>query len=112
MMGHKNWTIPNIDIVHAHVVTGFTTAVYKCNILKGWVTRLSFVVKVPGPRQLDFGCGPTIWSVLSSSAQCSDITLAEFAPQLRKEVEKWIKKDNTAFDWKPMIKLVAKKENA
>ncbi len=60
---------------------------------------------------MDFGCGPTIWAVLSSSAQCKDITLAEFAPQLRKEVETWIDKNRTAFDWKPMMEFVAKKEN-
>ena len=50
-------------------------------------------------------------SVLSSSAQCSDITLAEYAPQLRAEVDKWINKAPDAHDWTPLIKYIATKEN-
>ncbi len=73
-------------------------------------TIFLFSVKVPGVRQLDFGCGPTIMSVLSSSAQCSEITMSEFSPRLREEVEKWINKDPEAHDWVPIMKYLAEKE--
>ncbi len=68
-------------------------------------------MKVGGPRQLDFGCGPTIMSVLSSSLQCSDITLADYSPQLRDEVDKWINREADAHDWAPIMKYIADKEN-
>ncbi len=50
-------------------------------------------------------------SVLSSSAQCTDITMTEFSPRLREEVVKWINEDPEAHDWVPIMKYLAGKEN-
>ena len=52
---------------------------------------------------LDYGCGPALAHVIISA---TEITLAEFTPECRKEVQLWLDKDPSAWDWTPYIKYV------
>ena len=56
---------------------------------------------------LDYGCGPALAHIISAAGiPATEITLAEFAPECRKEVQLWLDKDPSAWDWTPYIKYV------
>ena len=70
-----------------------------------------FFHSVPLPQAelklLDFGCGPVIANVISASQYVSDIVLAEYTPQSRILLEKWLKQDSSfTFDWSPHFKYI------
>ena len=70
-----------------------------------------FFHSVPLPQAelklLDYGCGPVIANVISASQYVSDIVLAEYTPQGRVLLEKWLKRDPSfTFDWSPHFKYI------
>ena len=59
-----------------------------------------------GLSVLDFGCGPTIYGIISLAQYSPKIVLAEYAEQNRVEIHKWLQGDSDAFDWTPTIRHV------
>lgn len=48
---------------------------------------------------LEFGCGPTIHHALAMATVAGEIHMADYLESNRDEVEKWLHRDATAFDW-------------
>ena len=63
--------------------------------------------KYSGYKLLDICSGPTVYSIISASKYFSQIYLTDYALQNRKAVEKWLSRDQAAFDWSPYFKMVA-----
>ena len=55
---------------------------------------------------LDFGGGPSIYSLISACPHVREIVFAEFTEPNRNEVNAWLRKDASAFDWSPYFKHV------
>jgi hypothetical protein len=55
-------------------------------------------------RLLEFGCGPTIYQLISAAASVSRITLAEYDASNRQEIEAWLAQDPAAWDWRPFVR--------
>jgi len=70
---------------------------------------LRFYVEVfhdmaPKSTMLDFGSGPTIYSLISAVTKVKEIQIVEYLEANRLELRKWLTRDNTAFNWLPFIK--------
>ncbi|XP_019632837.1 PREDICTED: nicotinamide N-methyltransferase-like [Branchiostoma belcheri] len=52
-----------------------------------------------GGRLIDIGSGSTLYQVISASRFFSEIVCSDYSKDARAEIEKWLKKDGTAFDW-------------
>ena len=59
-------------------------------------------------KVLDYGCGPALVHVISAAgiSDATEIILAEFTDECRKQIQLWIDKDPSAWDWTPYIKYV------
>ena len=55
---------------------------------------------------LEFGGGPSLYSLISACPHVKEIVFAEFTEPNRNEVEAWLRKDASAFDWSPYFKHV------
>ncbi len=53
---------------------------------------------------LDFGSGPTIYSLIAAVTKVREIQIVEYLEANRLELRKWLTRDNTAFNWLPFIK--------
>ena len=53
---------------------------------------------------LDFGSGPTIYSLISAVTKIREIQIVEYLEANRLELRKWLTRDTTAFNWLPFIK--------
>ena len=60
----------------------------------------------PNLKVLDYGCGPVIINVISAATKASEIILAEYTEQNRKNLQEWLNGDATAFDWSTYFKFV------
>jgi hypothetical protein len=58
----------------------------------------------PKSTMLDFGSGPTIYSLISAVTKIKEIQIVEYLEANRLEIRKWLTRDNTAFNWLPFIK--------
>ncbi|XP_063799282.1 indolethylamine N-methyltransferase-like [Pseudophryne corroboree] len=65
---------------------------------------------VEGDTLIDFGCGPTIYHLLSACEVFNNIITSDFLEQNRAEFQKWLKKDPDAFNWTHVIKYVCELE--
>lgn len=54
----------------------------------------------PVPVALEFGCGPTVHHALPMTPLSSEIHFADFLESNRQQVEKWLRDDDDAFDWR------------
>ncbi|KAM3921003.1 indolethylamine N-methyltransferase-like [Leptodactylus fuscus] len=63
-----------------------------------------------GDILIDFGCGPTIYHLISACEAYNIIITSDFLEQNRKQVEKWLKKDLDALDWTHVFKFVCELE--
>ena len=52
------------------------------------------------PVALEFGCGPTVHHALPMASGASEIHFADFLESNRQQVEKWLRDDDDAFDWR------------
>lgn len=52
---------------------------------------------------LDLGCGPALTHAIVAAPYASEIVMADFAEQHRKEIQKWLNNDRDAHDWSPML---------
>ena len=60
-------------------------------------------------KVLDYGAGPTIFTVISAAQRASDITMADVVEGNRKALQKWLKRDPTAYNWSPFFDHVVRK---
>jgi hypothetical protein len=58
------------------------------------------------PQQpiLFFGTGPTLHHVFLSAECASEIHLADYLPRNLSEIERWLRRDARAHDWRPFIR--------
>lgn len=59
---------------------------------------------------LEIGGGPCIWQLISAIKKVNYVVFSEFAQDNRKEVIKFLNKDQNAFNWSAYIKYVLKLE--
>jgi len=57
----------------------------------------------PKSIMLDFGSGPTIYSLISAVTKVEEIHIVEYLEANRLELRKWFQGDNTAFNWRHFI---------
>ncbi|NXN37789.1 NNMT methyltransferase, partial [Rhinoptilus africanus] len=63
-----------------------------------------------GNTLIDVGCGPTIYQLLSACENFEEIIALDYTDQNRRELEKWLKKEAGAFDWRPVVEYVCELE--
>uniref|UniRef100_A0A8C3J855 Nicotinamide N-methyltransferase n=1 Tax=Calidris pygmaea TaxID=425635 RepID=A0A8C3J855_9CHAR len=63
-----------------------------------------------GETLIDVGCGPTIYQILSACEHFQEIIALDYTDQNRRELEKWLKKEAGAFDWRPVVEYVCELE--
>lgn len=63
-----------------------------------------------GDTLIDVGCGPTIYQLLSACEHFQEIIALDYTDQNRRELEKWLKKEAGAFDWRPVVEYVCELE--
>ncbi|NXT03631.1 NNMT methyltransferase, partial [Jacana jacana] len=63
-----------------------------------------------GKTLIDVGCGPTIYQLLSACEHFQEIIALDYTDQNRQELEKWLKKEAGAFDWRPVVEYVCELE--
>ena len=61
---------------------------------------------VGGAKVLDFGGGPALSHLISAAPKCKEVVFAEFADDCREQINLWLKKDPSAFDWRPFFSYV------
>ncbi len=54
----------------------------------------------PVPVALEFGCGPTVHHALPMAPVAGEIHFADFLESNRVQVEKWLRSDDDAFNWR------------
>jgi len=52
---------------------------------------------------LDFGSGPTIYSLIAAVTKVKEIHIVEYLQANRLELRKWLQRDRGAFNWRPFI---------
>ncbi|NXW40264.1 NNMT methyltransferase, partial [Nyctiprogne leucopyga] len=63
-----------------------------------------------GDTLIDVGCGPTIYQLLSACERFQEIIALDYTDRNRQELEKWLKNEAGAFDWRPVVKYVCELE--
>ena len=63
-------------------------------------------------KLLEFGCGPAIHNAFLGSWSFKEITMSDFAKPNRDAVNKWLRKDEGAFDWSHFLQFVADLEKS
>jgi hypothetical protein len=58
----------------------------------------------PGEPVLVFGAGPTLHHVFLAAETASEVHLGEYLPANRREIERWLKRDARAHDWRPFVR--------
>jgi len=59
-----------------------------------------------GLRVLEYGCGPVPIHTISFVRQASKVILAEYLEQNRRELKKWLSRDQESFNWTPYVEYV------
>ena len=59
---------------------------------------------------LEFGGGPSLLQMLIAAPKASEIVFADFVLQNRQEVQKWMQRDPSAFNWRPTIECILEEE--
>lgn len=61
---------------------------------------------------LDFGSGPTLYSLISAVTKVKEIHAVEYLQANRLELRKWLQKDRDAFNWRPFVQAAIEMEQA
>lgn len=82
---------------------------YYCDLGQENLAILQFYADVfrtltPKSTMLDFGSGPTIYSLISAVTKVQEIHIVEYLEANRVELRKWFQGDNTAFNWRHFIR--------
>lgn len=65
-----------------------------------------------GVRVLEYGGGPTLYSVLILARQASSVHFSDYVPNALKEVRKWIAGEPDAHDWRPYTRTILQLEGS
>lgn len=63
-----------------------------------------FRAMTPKSVMLDFGSGPTIYSLISAVTKVEEVHIVEYLEANRSELRKWFQGDTTAFNWRHFIR--------
>ncbi|KAJ8256670.1 hypothetical protein COCON_G00188220 [Conger conger] len=63
-----------------------------------------------GKKLIDLGSGPTVHIIISASKYFEEIVASDLTSGSRKEIEKWLKKEEDCFNWRPFIEFVCEME--
>ncbi|NXY92279.1 NNMT methyltransferase, partial [Alcedo cyanopectus] len=63
-----------------------------------------------GNTLIDVGCGPTIYQLLSACERFQEIIALDYTDQNRQELEKWLRNEAGAFNWRPVVQYVCELE--
>ncbi|NXK86246.1 NNMT methyltransferase, partial [Formicarius rufipectus] len=77
--------------------------------LKG-LHKIFSLDELKGRTLIDVGCGPTIYQLLSACEHFEEIIALDYTDQNRRELEKWLRNEEGAFDWVPVVKCVCELE--
>jgi len=69
--------------------------------LRFWIEQIRHLP--PGVRVLEYGGGPTLYSVLALARQASSIHFSDYVPAALTEVRRWIAGEPDAHDWRPYV---------
>jgi hypothetical protein len=58
----------------------------------------------PGEPVLFFGVGPTLHHVFLAAPHASEIHLADYLPANLREIERWLRREPGAHDWRPFVR--------
>ena len=61
-------------------------------------------------RLLEIGSGPTIHVVAAASRCFQEIVMSDYAEQNLKELDLWLKKDPSSFNWSSVLEFIANRE--
>ena len=61
-----------------------------------------------GAKMLNFAGGPVVCHLISAAPKCKEVVLADFTADCREQVDLWLKKDPSAFDWRPYFSYVVR----
>ncbi|MBE9200611.1 MULTISPECIES: guanitoxin biosynthesis pre-guanitoxin forming N-methyltransferase GntF [unclassified Nodularia (in: cyanobacteria)] len=61
---------------------------------------------------LDFGCGPTIYSIISLGQSCREIHMSDYLQQNLEQVKLWQQGSPEAFDWNSYLRRALQIETA
>lgn len=64
----------------------------------------------PDSLMLDFGSGPTIYSLITASVRVKEIHVCDYVESNLDEVRKWLRRDPTAFNWREFIETTLELE--
>ena len=90
------------------------TTYYDVNVPDKVIFRLESLNRAyqalpPSLKVLEYGAGPTIFTVISTARRASEIVLADVAESNRRALWKWLRRDPTAFNWSPFFDHVVQK---
>jgi hypothetical protein len=71
----------------------------------------SFANVLPNSLTLDFGGGPTLYTSLVASGKVHNIHYSDYLQANRDEMQKWLRADADAFNWRDTISEVLKFEH-
>jgi len=57
-------------------------------------------------KAIEFGAGPTLFGMLAIMPYMRSVDIAEYLPQNLKEIEKWVKNEEGAFNWQTATKYL------
>ncbi|NXI49427.1 NNMT methyltransferase, partial [Chloroceryle aenea] len=63
-----------------------------------------------GNTLIDVGCGPTIYQLLSACERFQEIIALDYTDRNRQELEKWLRNEAGAFNWRPVVQYVCELE--
>lgn len=66
--------------------------------------------KYSGQTLVEVGCGPTIHSIISASEHFQEIILSDYSERNLEEIQKWLRNEESCFDWNPVIHYICRME--
>ena len=78
--------------------------------LEFWIPQIRELPQ--GVRVLEYGGGPTLYSVLALARKASSIHFSDYVPASLAEVRRWIAGEPGAHDWRPYIRAILELEGS
>ena len=76
--------------------------------LKFWIEHIRHLP--PGVRVLEYGGGPTLYSVLALARKASSVHFSDYVPACLAEVRRWMAGEPGAHDWQPYTRYILELE--
>ncbi len=78
--------------------------------LKFWVEHIRHLP--PGVHVLEYGGGPTLYSVLALAGKASSVHFSDYVPACLDEVRRWVAAEPGAHDWRPYTRYILELEGS